>query len=235
MLTGPSDRMYDCLPLYHSVSGIVVPGAVLVNGGSVVIAEKFSAGHFWDEVVHWDCSLFQYIGELCRDLLNSAPAEAETVHQLRMICGSGLRPDIWEAFKTRFAIPQILEFYVPNEGNFSLYNVEGKPGAIGRIPSSMAARFAVAIIRHDPLTKMPLRDAAGFCIRCARGGTGEAIGRISADAATRFESYTSGPDSERKVLRNVFVQGDAWFRTGDLMRLDRQGYFYFVDHIDDTP
>jgi fatty-acyl-CoA synthase len=101
-------------------------------------------------------------------------------------------------------------------------------------PSFMAARFAAAIIRHDPLTQMPLRDAAGFCIRCARGKAGEAISRISADAAARFEGYTNGPDSESKVLRNVFVKGDAWFRTGDLMRRDGQGYFYFIDHIGDT-
>jgi fatty-acyl-CoA synthase len=120
MLTSPSDRLYDCLSLCHGVAGMVAPGAVLVNGGSVVIAEQFSASRFWDEAIRWDCSLLHYIGELCRDLMKSAPAEAETVHQLRMICGSGLRPDVWEEFKARFAIPQILEFYAPNEGNFTL-------------------------------------------------------------------------------------------------------------------
>jgi fatty-acyl-CoA synthase len=144
---------------------------------------------------------------------------------------------VWEAFQARFGIPRVLEFYAATEGNFSLYNVEAKPGAIGRIPSFMAARFSAAIVRHDVATEMPLRNEAGFCIRCARDEPGEAIGRISVDEtarAGRFEGYTTDADSSRKVLRNVFKPGDAWFRTGDLMRMDRQGYFYFVDRIGDT-
>ena len=68
MDTGPHDRMYDCLPMYHSVGGIVATGAVLVRGGSVVIRDKFSSHQFWDDVVEWDCTLVQYIGELCRYL-----------------------------------------------------------------------------------------------------------------------------------------------------------------------
>jgi fatty-acyl-CoA synthase len=45
---------------------VQVIGAMLAAGGSVVIREKFSASHFWDDVVRWDCTLFEYIGELCR-------------------------------------------------------------------------------------------------------------------------------------------------------------------------
>ncbi len=62
----PADRMYDCLPMYHSVGGVLAPGAMLAAGGSVFIRESFSASQFWSEVVRWDCTLFQYIGELCR-------------------------------------------------------------------------------------------------------------------------------------------------------------------------
>ncbi|WP_131113656.1 long-chain-acyl-CoA synthetase [Lichenihabitans psoromatis] len=237
MMTTPLDRMYDCLPLYHSVGGIVATGSVLVNGGSVVIAERFSVTRFWDEIQRWDCTLFQYIGELCRYLVKAPPSGHEGDHRLRMVCGNGLRVDVWEPFKSRFAIPQILEFYAATEGNFSLYNVEGKPGAIGRIPSFMAARFPAAIVKHDPSTGLPLRDETGFCLRCARDEPGEAIGRISADEvarAGRFEGYTNVEDTDRKVLRDVFKPGDAWFRTGDLMRMDRQGFFTFVDRLGDT-
>src|SRR5262249_3784972 len=48
MDTRPSDRMYDCLPMYHSVGGVVATGALLINGGSVVLRDKFSAREFWD-------------------------------------------------------------------------------------------------------------------------------------------------------------------------------------------
>jgi len=237
MDTRPSDRMYDCLPMYHSVGGVLAPGAVLVGGGAVVIRESFSAREFWSDVARWDCTLFQYIGELCRYLLRAAPVLLDTQHRLRLCCGNGLRSDVWMDFKTRFKIPQILEFYAATEGNISLYNVEGKPGAIGRVPSYLAHRFPIALARFDFDREVPARDARGLCVRCAPDEVGEAIGRISAgptDSGTRFEGYTSKDASDGKVLHDVFETGDAWFRTGDLMRRDEQGFYYFVDRIGDT-
>ncbi len=234
METVPGDRMYNCLPMYHSVGGAVATGAVLVVGGSVVIREKFSARRFWEDVVHFDCTLFQYIGELCRYLLLAPPNACETQHRLRMCCGNGLRGDIWEAFRERFHIPQILEFYAATEANVSLFNVEGRPGAIGRMPPFIAHRSALALVKFDVERNAPLRDENGFCIRCAANETGEAIGRISGDAGARFDGYTDPEATEKKILRNVFAQGDAWFRTGDLMRRDEGGFYYFVDRVGDT-
>ena len=230
------DRLYDCLPVCHSVGGIVAPCSMLSAGGSVVLAEKFSASEFWHDIVRWDCTLFQYIGELCRYLLRAPPSEYETSHRLRLACGNGLRGDIWEAFQARFAIPQILEFYAATEGNFSLYNVEGKPGAIGRIPPLLAHRFPAAIVRVDMDSGAPLRGEDGLCIACARGEAGEAVGRIGTadDGGGRFEGYTDAGETEKKILRDVFARGDAWFRTGDLMKLDEAGFFHFVDRVGDT-
>ena len=131
----PDDRMYNCLPMYHSIGGVVAIGAMLVSGGSVVIGKRFSTSRFWDNLVRWDCTLFQYIGELCRYLVNSPPQSSETKHRIRLCCGNGLSADVWEKFQRRFRIPRILEFYAATEGNISLYNCEGKPGAIGRIPA----------------------------------------------------------------------------------------------------
>src|SRR5213593_4921906 len=159
------DRMYDCLPMYHSVGGVVAPGAALVGGASVVLREKFSARDFWRDVVGWDCTLFQYIGELCRYLLHTEPHPHENDHRIRMCCGNGLRPEVWNPFKERFRIPQILEFYDATEGNVSLVNVEGKPGAIGRIPPFLAHRFPATLVKYDAETDAPVRDARGFCVR----------------------------------------------------------------------
>jgi fatty-acyl-CoA synthase len=180
--------------------------------------------------------VFQYIGELCRYLLNAAPSEFENQHRLRLACGNGLRGDVWEDFQARFSIPQILEFYAATEGNFSLYNVEGRPGAIGRIPPLLAHRFPAAIVRIDAETSAPLRNADGLCSACAVGEAGEAIGRIGTadDAGGRFEGYTNAAETEKKILRDVFAKGDAWFRTGDLMKIDDGGFFHFVDRLGDT-
>jgi fatty-acyl-CoA synthase len=231
----PGDRMYDCLPLYHSVGGVVATGATLVGGGAVVLRERFSARGFWKDVVAERCTLFQYIGELCRYLLASPPQEEESQHTLRLACGNGLRAEVWGEFQQRFRIPQILEYYAATEGNFSLYNCEGRPGAIGRIPPFLAHRVPVALVKFDLETASPARDASGRCIRCAPQEAGEALGQIMDETGvTRFEGYTDDAASAKKILRDVFAPGDAWYRTGDLMRQDEQGFFYFVDRVGDT-
>ena len=237
MNTNASDRIYDCLPMYHTAGGIVSTGALLMNGGSVVIREKFSVREFWDDIVRFDCTMFQYIGELCRYLVQSPPSPNETRHRIRLACGNGLRPDLWEEFKRRFRIPHILEFYGATEGNVNIFNFEGKPGAVGRIPWFVANRFPTAVVRFDVERQQPVRDANGFCMRCAPDEPGEVIGKIVNEASkpgNRFEGYAAAGENDKKILHDVFKKGDAWFRTGDLMRKDKYGYFYFVDRIGDT-
>jgi fatty-acyl-CoA synthase len=236
MNTQASDRMYDCLPLYHSVGGVVATGALLVRGGSVLIRDRFSLRHFWDDVFANDCTVFQYIGELCRYLVNAPERANERAHRLRLCCGNGLQADVWNKFQDRFAIPRILEFYASTEGNVSLYNVEGKVGAIGRVPPFLATRFPLALVQFDPASGEPVRDPQGFCVRCGVNEAGEAVGRIAtgAQGGEGFEGYTDRSDTEQKILRNVFASGDRWYRTGDLMRMDPGGFYYFVDRIGDT-
>ncbi len=237
---GPHDRLYNCLPMYHSVGGVVASGAALLNGGAVIVREKFSARGFWRDVADSGATIFQYIGELCRYLLAHA-SEASSqneegpvpLHALRLAVGNGLSADVWEAFQQRFAIPRVLEFYASTEGNFSLYNAEGKVGAIGRVPPFLTHRFGIALVKFDDETQAPMRGPDGFCIAVARGETGEAIGRIAGGNAG-FEGYTDAAAGEKKILRDVFKPGDAWVRSGDLMRQDAQGFFYFVDRIGDT-
>jgi hypothetical protein len=142
----------------------VAPGAALVGGGSVVIRERFSAGKFWDDVVEWDCTLFQYIGELCRYLLSSPPHPRETQHRLRLCCGNGLRSDVWIGFQGRFQIPKIFEFYAATEANFSLYNSEGKPGAIGRIPPFLPTGLRSP--RSDRISRPAIRSAIRRASAC---------------------------------------------------------------------
>ena len=232
-----TDRLYTCLPMYHSVGGVLTPGAILVAGGALVIREKFSASAFWTDVIHWDCSMLQYIGELCRYLLHAAPCVDEANHRIRMACGNGLSPEVWDRFKDRFRIPEIVEFYAATEGAVSLFNVQGKRGAIGHVPAYLAHRFSPELVVFDSDRGEPARNAQGFCIRCAPNEAGEAISKVvndSSNIGSLFEGYTSREASESKILRDVFSPGDRWIRTGDLMRKDAQGYFYFVDRAGDT-
>ena len=231
------DRMYCVLPLYHSAGGVVAVGMVLTVGGAVIIRRKFSAREFFADCTKYKATLIQYIGELCRYLLNSEPNPKERKHKIRLAIGNGLRPEIWPAFQKRFNIPSVLEFYGATEGNVALMNYDGTVGAVGRIPGWAKKKFNVELVRFNTETEQVVRGADGFCIKCAPGEAGEAIGKISNDPNTptgRFEGYAKKEETEKKILRDVFEKGDEWFRTGDLLRQDRQGYFYFVDRIGDT-
>ena len=237
MNTRASDRMYDCLPLYHTSGGVLATGSLLLNGGSVAIRERFSAREFWDDVVRFECTLLQYIGEFCRYLVNSPPHPKEREHKLRLACGNGLRPDVWGEFKQRFRIPQIIEFYAATEGNVTIFNWDGKEGAVGRVPWFLAHRFPIKVVRFNVETEQPVRTADGFCVECDPDEPGEVIGkilRVASKPAARFEGYATQAETDKKILRNVFKKDDTWFRTGDLMRKDARGYFYFVDRIGDT-
>ena len=173
-----SDRLYNCLPMHHSVGGVVAVGAPLVRGGSVVIAERFSARNFWRDIERWECTAFQYIGELCRYLLAAPVGPADSSHGARLAIGNGLSPDVWQPFLDRFGPLRIFEFYASTEGNVWLYNVEGEIGSVGRIPPFLALRDTIALARFDYDLQAPSRGADGFCERCPDGQIGEALGRI---------------------------------------------------------
>ena len=231
------DRMYVVLPLYHSAGGVCAIGTTLTVGGSVILRQKFSARQFWDDISRYEATLFQYIGELCRYLLNNDAHPKERTHKLRLVIGNGLRPEIWRTFQKRFKIPRVLEFYGATEGNVALMNFDGTVGAIGRVPSWAKKRFNVELVKFDIEKEAPVRGPDGFCMRCASGEVGEALGKIVNDPAmpsARFDGYARREETEKKILRDVFETGDAWFRTGDLMRQDKYGYFYFIDRIGDT-
>ncbi|MES1199153.1 MAG: long-chain-acyl-CoA synthetase [Pseudomonadota bacterium] len=228
------DRVYCALPLYHSTGGLCGVGAALFNGGTLVLRRKFSVTHFWPDIVDHGCTIFVYIGELCRYLVNQPPSKLERAHHLKLAFGNGLRPEVWPEFQERFGVKRILEFYGSTEGNVSLFNFDGQPGAVGRVPPYLRKKFTVRLVKFDVEAEQPVRTPDGFCVECAPGDIGEAVGLIGHDARQNYSGYADKAASERKVLRDAFEKGDAWFRTGDLMRQDAAGYFYFVDRIGDT-
>ena len=228
------DKTYCVLPLYHATGGLCGVGAALLKGGTIVLRRKFSTTHFWDDVADNDCTMFVYIGELCRYLVNAEQHPKERAHRLRLGFGNGLRPEVWAEFQQRFSVPRILEFYGSTEGNVSMFNFDGHAGAIGRVPPYLQRSFAVRLVKFDVETEMPVRDANGLCVLADLGEPGEAVGLIKNDARHNYTGYADKAASEKKILRDVIEKGDAWFRTGDLMRQDKDGYFYFVDRIGDT-
>lgn len=233
--TKPTDRMYMVLPMYHATGGLCGVGAAITNGGAVIVRGKFSASKFWDDVAEHNATLFMYVGELCRFLLSTPVHPKERSHNLRWIMGNGLRPEVWPSFIERFNIPHVIEFYGATEGNVSLINIDGPVGAVGRVPSYFKHKFNIDIVRYDVESATNVRGSDGFCIAAEDDEVGEMVGEIrNDDPRFRFEGYQTKEATKKKILRDVFKKDDAWFRSGDLMKRDRLGYYYFIDRVGDT-
>jgi len=164
--------------------------------------------------------------------LNSPEHPDERRHQVRVVMGNGLRPEVWEPFQKRFGIDEIYEFYGATEGNMALVNFAGKVGAVGQLPHLIRKAIGIKILRFDIETEELIRDPDGRCVEADFDEPGEAVIRIT--STSRFEGYTNAEATEKKILRGAFRKDDAYFRTGDLLRLDNEGFFYFVDRIGDT-
>ncbi len=230
------DRVFIPLPLYHATGGVCGVSSTFAAGAALVIERRFSTSRFWDSVTDTGATVFYYVGELCR-FLASAPAHPkERAHALRAVVGNGLRPDVWPAFQSRFGVKGVYEFYGSTEGNVALMNADGQMGAVGRVPPYARNKFNVRVVRFDTETETPIRGPDGRCIECGPGEVGEVIGKVEENVDRhRFEGYQGQPEqTAKKILTDAFEEGDRWFRTGDLMRFDKDGYYYFVDRVGDT-
>ena len=222
----PTDTLYCALPLYHNNAVTVALGAVLAAGAAMAVAPKFSASRFWDECRTYDATAFVYIGELCRYLLAQPERSDDRDHNIRVIVGNGLRPDIWDQFQQRFGIGRIAEFYGASECNIAFINAFNIGQTAGTCP------LPYKVVAYDPETGAATRDDAGRLATVKTGEVGLLISKVTDRAP--FDGYTDDAATEKKLLRNGFKDGDCWFDTGDLVRNQGLTHVAFVDRLGDT-
>ncbi|XP_077177333.1 long-chain fatty acid transport protein 3 [Paroedura picta] len=228
-----SDVIYVALPLYHLAGALLGIVGTFGLGATCVLKKKFSASQFWPDCRHYGVTVFQYIGELCRYLVNQPQSPRDREHSLRMAVGSGLRADVWREFIRRFGDMQIFETYGMTEGSVTFFNITGAVGAVGRASWLYKRMFPFELLRYDVLQGAPLRDEAGWCQRVKTGEPGLLVAPVT--PMTPFLGYAGKRElSEAKLLRNVFADGDVYFNTGDLMLQDTHGFIYFWDRTGDT-
>jgi len=226
------DCMYNCLPLYHSTGLMLGLVAAIQVGAASFVKRKFSASSFWEEAQRFNTTALVYIGELCRYLANQEPSEAEKNNPIVSMVGNGLRPDVWDEFRDRFKVERIIEIYGASEGNALFINLFNKDKTIGMTSAD------VALIEYDVADDKIIKNADGTCKKIMNEDPGLLIVKIGPNAV--FNGYTDAQASEKKILRDVFEEGDAWFNTGDLIRKVDVGFalgkehYQFVDRIGDT-
>jgi fatty-acyl-CoA synthase len=226
------ETIYAPLPLYHGESLFVGFAPAFRAGGAFASRRTFSASAFLDDVRRHEAVAFVYVGELCRYLLRQPPSPHDRDHKLRVAAGAGLRPDIWTPFKERFGIARIVEMYGATEGNIALQNFDNRPGSVGK-PHAML-EDQVALARIDLATGTLVRGPDGRGIPCDVDEPGEILGKVGLAGSMEYDGYTDREATEKKLVRGVFAPDDAWFRSGDLLRRDAEGYYYFVDRMGDT-
>ena len=227
-----NDRMYNCLPLYHGTGLIMGLLAAFHVGASTVIRRRLSISAFWEDIRKNNCTSFIYIGELIRYLMSRPEQVDDTDNPIRTIVGNGLRPDIWNQFKARFEIDRIGEFYAASEGNGGFGNILNKPCTVGM------GVAPVKLVSYDVAQDEIIRDGNDCCIEVTDGETGLLL--IEITNTTKFEGYTSGEATEKKLVRDVVTPGNLYFNSGDLMKSVEVGFsfgqkhYQFVDRIGDT-
>ncbi|KAJ8113519.1 hypothetical protein OPT61_g4365 [Boeremia exigua] len=237
------DVMYTSMPLYHSSASVLGVCAVLRAGGTICLSSKFSHKTFWPEVVASKATIIHYVGETCRYLLSAPPSALDRAHHVRAAFGNGLRPDVWEPFKERFGIQTIYEFYAATEAPGGMWNRSDNTfssGAIGRDGTIGTLLFGAGrcVVRTDPDADgaQPLRNNNGLCQVCDWNESGELLYKLDpANIESKFQGYFGNDKAtSSKIIRNVKKSGDAYFRSGDLVRADKEGRWWFVDRIGDT-
>jgi acyl-CoA synthetase (AMP-forming)/AMP-acid ligase II len=237
----PGDKMYTCLPLYHGAAQALCTTPTIFAGSAMSLGRKFSHRTFWPEVFASGANRLQYVGELCRYLVNAPAHPLEREHKLEEAWGNGMRPDVWEKFRQRFNIPVIHELYAATDGTGSCFNYN----------RNAFTRDAIALrgllwnrwnngneihARIDPDTEDIVRGADGFVTPSNVGEPGEVLHRV--DPAMKeavFRGYYKNESaSDKRWMRDAFEPGDLYFRSGDVMRQDADGRVYFVDRLGDT-
>jgi len=222
----PADIIYIPLPLYHS-NGLYASWSAATNAGAAIaLRRKFSASSFWADTRKFKATTFGYIGELCRYLMNQPPSAADRKNPIKKVVGNGMRPDIWRAFKKRFGISKVFEFYGSSEGNVIFTNILNIDCCAGLSLSSYA------IVKYDIDINEPILDKNGYMQKVERGEIGLLLGEIS--SGTPFKGYTDKTETNKKIFRNVLEPNDQYFNTGDLVRDIGFRHLQFIDRLGDT-
>ncbi|CAK8689536.1 unnamed protein product [Clavelina lepadiformis] len=228
-----NDVVYIPLPLYHAAA-LTVGFSALISGCTVALRKKFSASQMWPDCRKYGVTIVLYIGETLRYVCMQPATEEDRNHKVRVVLGNGLRKDVWKTFLDRFG-PHIhvCEYYGATEGNAGFINLNNKFGCVGTLSPLMKILTGSVIVKYHHGEDEICYDKNNKPILADYGEPGLLVMKITSLA--KICEYKGNKNlTERKILRNVFKNGDQYFNSGDLMMVDKEYRLYFCDRVGDT-
>jgi len=210
------DRIYACLPLFHINSQAYSMMGAIGARGSIVLAPRFSAGKFWDDIRRHEVAVFNFIGAMTLILSKKKPADDDLDNDVKVAYGVPALPgELREELERRYGITVISGFGM-SETTFGLlepYDDRRRPGAMG-------------FPRQHPDPDVPRTEAAVVDGEGNPLGDNE-VGELVLRGPAHMLGYFNDPEKTAEALR------DGWLFTGDMARRDTDGQYYFVDRKKD--
>ncbi len=208
----PDDRLYVVLPLFHSNAMFFQFFPALLTGAAMLLAPRFSARGYWRTVVDQDITVGNLTAGAVRSLLAQPPSTLDTVHRMKMMSFAlPLNEEEIRAFSDRFGVPLYMG-----------YGLTESAASGTRTPFYMARRgLWQSIGRPQPDWEIRIIDDEGGPLLPDR------VGEILIKGPGMMTRYLKNPEATSEALR------DGWLYTGDLGRIDADGYVHFVSRKKD--
>jgi carnitine-CoA ligase len=210
---GPKDTTYLPFPLYHILGQVHVIGA-LRNGGRIALAERFSGSQFWSDVRRYEATVLVHQGASIPILLKQSPSDLDRKHNARVSVGAGVpSEDAWKNFEARFGV-KVFEHYAQTEGAFF--------GA-GTMPTNRSGTIG----RPFPTAEIRIVDSNDLNVKDREPG--QLISKLKPDHSRKIPRLLYYKDLQKGESR--FTR-DGWFRSGDIVRRDPEGYLRYVGKVE---
>jgi crotonobetaine/carnitine-CoA ligase len=207
----PEDRLLALLPFFHINALFYSLGGAIAAGGTLITARRFSASQFWAFAAQTRATQFNFLAAVGTILMKRDRSEYNPAHCLRKMYGAPITAEMLRTFNEEFSVPYVIEGYGMTEipgaacnpftGPHKLASI-GLPAVHPRYPGN----FSALRIEDDAGAEVPV-------------GT---IGELLVKTPIAFREYLNDPEQTASAFRN------GWFLTGDLVKSDEEGYFYFV-------
>ena len=210
------DRFFTCLPYFHANVQYYSTMGALAAGATLVVADRFSASRFWEQVRQADATVVNFIGMMMPVLAKQTESPSDRQNRVRLFYGSpALEPEFLRAFQDRFGTDIIVGFGM----------TETCYGTIERIGDARRPMSSGLPRQHpDPsfTNEIRIADDAGNPVSVG------AVGEITIKNPATMLGYWRNEEQTQLALR------DGWLFTGDLGWLDQDGFLYFVDRKKDV-